>query len=300
MVFLNVLLPILVLVAVGYGMARGGRLSSGGLSKLTFWILSPALIFVALYENEVRPDVFLDLGVFIVLISLAFWGIALAVSRLGGLSAETGAALALALVFTNSGNYGLPFLLFAFGDEGFQLGVVYVSISSLLMSTLGIVISTWGDHWSWAPFGNILKTPLFYSVILAVALKLGGVGLPLPLMRPLELLAQAAIPMMLLLLGTQLVGVQLGKRLDLIGTATLLRLGLAPLAAWGLAGAMGFSGLLHDVAIVESSMPTAVNALVLASYYGRDSRLVSSVVLATTALSAPSLTALLLLLRGPG
>jgi len=101
------------------------------------------------------------------------------------------------------------------------------------------------------------------------------------------------VPVMILLLGVQLVGVRLGKRLALIGTATGVRLALAPLIAWGLAGAFGFEGLLADVAVLDSSMPTAVNALVLASYYDRDPRLVSSVVLTTTVLSALSLTLLL-------
>ncbi len=295
--FLDVLFPVLVLVAIGYALGRGGHLRAAGLSRLTFWVLSPALLFTALLDNDVRPAVFLDFGGFILLLSLAFWGIALLLGRLLKLGPNTTAALALALVFVNAGNYGLPFLLFAFGEEGFAIGVVYISLSAFLMSTLGVVIATWGQSMSWQPFLNVFKTPLFYGVALALGVKATGVGIPTFLMRPLDLLAQATVPTLLILLGVQLVGVRVGKRLPLIGAATALRLAAAPALAFGLTVLFGFEGLMRDVAVLDSSMPTAVNALVLASYYDRDPRLVSSIVLTTTVLSALSLTLLLAWLR---
>lgn len=298
MVFWEVIFPILALVAVGYGLGRRGHLEGEGLSKLTFWVLSPVLLFTALIHNEVEPALFVRLGGFVLVFSLVFWLLALALARLLRLSPDTGAALALALVFVNAGNYGLPFMLFAFGEEGFALGVVYISVSAFLMSTLGVVIATWGRTWSWEPFRNVLKTPMFYGVALALAFKGGGWQVPGFLMRPADLLAEATVPMLLILLGVQLVGVQLGRRWRLIGLATVLRLGLGPLVGWLLSGAFDLEGLLRGVAVLDSGMPTAVNALVLASYYGRDPRLVSSVVLTTTVASALSLTLLLLLLRG--
>jgi hypothetical protein len=296
MIFLNVLFPILVLVSVGYFLARRGYLDGEKLSKLSFWFLSPALIFSGLLENEIAPEIFFEFAIFIVLSSLIMWFVALSSGRLAKLGSDTSAALALSLVFPNSGNYGLPLLLFAFGEEAFALGVVYISVSTFVMSTLGVVISTWGESFSFKPFLNIFKTPIFYAVVLAVIIKSFEIEIPLFVIRPIDLLAQAAIPMLLVLLGTQLIGVQLGKRIKLISYATVLRLAAAPLFAWGLVTLLGFTGLLYKVAIIESSMPVAVNALVLATFYGRDPRLVSSVVLTTTALSIISLTILLLLL----
>jgi len=295
--FLDVLFPVLVLVAIGYALGRGGHLRAEGLSKLTFWVLSPALLFTALLDNHVQPDVFLDFGGFILLISLAFWGIALLLGKLLQLTPDTTAALALSLVFVNAGNYGLPFLLFALGEDGFALGVVYISLSAFLMSTLGVVIATWGRSLRWGPLLNVFRTPLFYGVALALMVKSTGAEVPTFLLRPLDLLAQATVPTLLILLGVQLVGVRVGKRLPLIGTATALRLVAAPALAFGLTLLFGFQGLMRDVAVLDSSMPTAVNALVLASYYDRDPRLVSSVVLTTTVLSALSLTLLLAWLR---
>lgn len=296
MVFLNVLFPILVVAAIGYILGRTGHLGSAELAKLNFWVLSPALIFTGLLENDISLTVFLDYGVFILAISLLLIGAALVMARWGRLDLDAQSALGLGLILPNTGNYGLPLLLFAFGDSGFALGVVYLSVSTLAMSTLGIVVASWGGARWRDSFLNVLKTPLFYAVVLAIGARLGGIELPLFVMRPLQLLADAAIPAMLLLLGTQLVGVQLGRRRTLIGLGTAVRLGLAPVLAWGLTLLLGFSGLTQSVAILQASMPTAVNAVVIATVYDRDPRLVSSVALATTIASVGTLGALLLLL----
>lgn len=298
MVLLDVLLPIFVLIAIGYALGRKGHLTPEPLSKLTFWVLTPTLLFVTLSKNALQLEIFAQLAAFVTLFSLAFWLIALGLGRLLQLKADTTAALALGLVFANNGNYGLPFLLFALGQSGFNLGVLYIAISSFLMATLGVVIATWGKGWSMRPFLNVFKTPLFYGVCLALLLKAANVALPLFILRPLDLLSQATIPMMLILLGVQLVGVEVGQRWRLIGTATALRLVGGPLIALLLVAWLGMDGLARSVAVLDSGMPTAVNALVLASYYRRDPPLVASVVLASTLFSALSLTLLLLWIQG--
>ena len=298
MVFLNVLFPIFVLVGIGYALARGGHLPAESLAKLTFWILTPALIFHELSDSEMELSVFLDYAVYIGLLSILFVGLALLVARARRLSTDTTSALALSLVLSNTANYGLPLLLFAFGQEAFELGMVYVSLSTLVMSTLGVAIATWDGTFHWHPLLNIFRTPLVYAVALAVLVRFTETELPVFLMRPIELLSDATIPVMLLLLGTQLVGVQLGKRLPLIGTATLIRLGVAPIAGWALSTLLGFSGLLQTTAIIEASMPTAVNAVVLSTVYDRDPRLTSSVVLTTTLASVLTLGLLVIILNG--
>ena len=296
MIFLNVLFPILVLVAIGYILTKTGHLKAEMISKLTFWILSPTLIFLVLYENDHPFHLFVDFGIFVVISTFVFWGLVLVIGRLANLSSDTTASLSLAVVFGNAGNYGLPLLLFAFGEVGFDLGVVYLSTSTLLMATLGIVIATWGNKLSWEPIIAVFKTPLLYSILFAVFFRLLNLELPEFVLRPITLIADAAIPIMLLLLGSQLVGVHLGKRIGLISFATLLRLAIAPVVALALATLIGLEGLSKSVVILQFSTPTAVNALVIATYYDRDPRLISSVILTTTLLSVITVGILLILL----
>jgi malate permease and related proteins len=47
----------------------------------------------------------------------------------------------LSTIFMNAGNYGGPFILFAFGEVAFQLAIAYWVIQSILMNTLGVFIA---------------------------------------------------------------------------------------------------------------------------------------------------------------
>ena len=74
---------------------------------------------------------------------------------------------------------------------------------------------------------------------------LKGLGineLPPALGRTSQLLADAAIPMMLVLLGLQLGGIAKLNRLPLVLTGTTIRLLLAPLIAIPLASVFGLTG----------------------------------------------------------
>jgi predicted permease len=73
---------------------------------------------------------------------------------------------------------------------------------------------------------------------------------------------------------------------------------VAPALAWVLAGVVGLSGLSRDVTVLESAMPTAVMATILATEFDSDPSFAALAVLLTTLLSLPTLTILLNLLIG--
>jgi malate permease and related proteins len=48
----------------------------------------------------------------------------------------------LGTIFPNSGNYGAPVAMFAFGATGFQYAVIFMVIHAFLMNTVGIFIAS--------------------------------------------------------------------------------------------------------------------------------------------------------------
>lgn len=293
----DVLWPIFAIIGIGFGLGKSGLLAPRPVARLTFWVLAPALIFTSLYGSEVRPAVFGQIFCFVLLFSLVMWGMAHLLGRLLGLERRSESGVALALIFTNCGNYGLPFLLFSLGQEAFDLGIVYLVNQQILLSTLGILIASRGERYSFQSFLEILRAPLLYAVAAGLALHESGLVIPEYLLRPLSMLSQATIPTFLLLLGLQLSQVRLGHRLREIIPAAALRLLGAPLISWPILVLLGIDGLLRSVMILEASTPAAVNALLLALEYDQDPELVSSVVLVTTVASIGTLPGLLLLLR---
>ncbi len=293
----NVLWPIFAIIGIGFGLGKSGLLAPRPVARLTFWALAPALIFTSLYGSEVRPTVFGQVFSFVLLFSLAMWGIAHLLCRALGLERRSESGVVLALIFTNCGNYGLPFLLFSLGQKAFDLGIVYLVSQQILLSTLGILIASRGERYSFKSFLEILRAPLLYAVAAGLALHESGLIIPEYLLRPLSMLAEATIPTFLILLGLQLSQVRLGNRLREAGSVTALRLCGAPLLAWPILALLGVGGLLRTVMILEASTPAAVNALLLALEYDRDPELVSSIVLLTTVASIGTLPLLLMLIR---
>ena len=211
---------------------------------------------------------------------------------------DTRAASVLSLCLNNNGNYGLPVLLFAFGEAGFTLGVIYMVTQMAFVVIFGIGAASWhkGMSLSRLPL-SILKVPWFYAFALALVVRAFSVSLPLAVSRPIELLAQAAIPLQLLLLGMALAKVRVEGLLRRAALLTAAKLLIPPVLAWGVTAALGIEGLLRTVLIVQASTPTAVNALVLSLQYNRRPDLVSSVVLLTTVGNLATMSALLNLLR---
>ena len=74
-----------------------------------------------------------------------------------------------ALTFPNTGNMGLPLALFAFGQEGLALAVVYFSCTVTLQFTLGISLSAGNLSLS-----RLIRTPTIYAVLISIVLLLLG------------------------------------------------------------------------------------------------------------------------------
>jgi hypothetical protein len=136
--------------------------------------------------------------------------------------------------------------------------------------------------------------PALYAVPLGLIANRFGWVLPLPLLRPLEMLGRAAVPTMLVVLGLQLAALPVDRRhCKLIGMATFFRLGLAPLLALALAIPLGLSGLARQVGVLQAAVPTAVTASIIASRYDAEPNLVAGSVLVSSLVSLVTVTALL-------
>jgi hypothetical protein len=132
-------------------------------------------------------------------------------------------------------------------------------------------------------------------VLLAFCLKYLDWEIPEFLLRAITLLGQAAIPLMLVLLGMQLARTRLQGNTGFISVSVLLRLLLAPFVAWGITTLLGIKGLTRDVVILQTSTPSAVLPLLYCLRFNTRPDLLAGAIFATTMLSALSLTVILYL-----
>jgi len=153
---------------------------------------------------------------------------------------------------------GMPICLFAFGEAGLALGTVYYAITSFLSNTLGVVVASAGS----APLGRALlqslRAPVLYAATAGLLLNRAQIEVPQSLFRAVDLLAGAAIPGMLVLLGSQLRSTRIDRSQSVIWRSAVIRLLGAPLTAWGLCVLLGIGGLERQVLILQAAMPPAV------------------------------------------
>ncbi len=294
MIFLDVTLPVFLVAGIGYAFARLTKLDVVALGRIVFYVFGPALIFRSVYTAELDPTEVARIAGF----AVAYHAVLFIVSRLHGrlrrLDEDTQSAATLALTLGNHGTYGLPVVYFMFGDRGLALAVVFLVCAIVLQSTFGVGVAMWrrGTR-PWNLVAGVFRVPWIYAFLAALAVRTVNVSVPDGLWRGIELVADGAIPLQLVLLGMELARLRVGAIAATTAELTLLRTIGAPLLALGLAAAVGAEGLLFSVLIIQGSMPSAINSMILAIRYDRRPDLAASVVFLTTLLSLASLTVVL-------
>ena len=241
---IDAVLPAFVIAALGYFLGERLGLEKQTLSRVCLNILVPALAFNSLVTSTVDLAVAGQLMVAALVFPVLEIVLFLPLFKLLKWDQNRSRAMLLATVFTNAGNYGLPVMLYAFGQEGMDLGVVFMVSQTLMIYSLGVYIAASSQMNPAAAMKQIAKMPAVWAALAGIGIRVAGVSIPQMLMRPVGLLSQAAVPVFLLLLGVQLIGSGAGQKswkVPSIGVA--LRLVVAPVIAMLLGKAIGLSGL---------------------------------------------------------
>ena len=297
-IFVNDIAPIFVLAAVGFWLARRGGASVKTLSTVSFHALSPCLVFDQIVSSHVGLSQSWRVVAFCVLITAAIGVAALLTASALKLDGATRASFLLVVMFSNSGNYALPVILFAFGESALAFASVYFVTSALLVYSVGVFVAASGRGSMRDSLRGLFQVPALWAVAAAVVVLSMHLSVPLPVMRPISLLGDAAIPVMLLVLGAQLERHTRPEHPAAVASAVTLSLVCAPILAFALAALLGLEGPARQAAIVEASMPAAVATTVLALQFDLDANLSTSVVLFSTLLSPFTLVLLIAYLSG--
>ena len=288
----SVILPVFLIIGVGVVLDRCFTIDLPTLSKLNFYVFVPALVMVKLLDADLPADTMLKVGGFGIAHVVILFAISLGAYSWGSLKAKR-AVLSLATMFYNTGNYGFPFVILAFGDEYVGIIAILLMTQNLLNFTLGI----WILEGSKASNGSLLKIPILYVLAIALAMRALGLDLVPSVKQPLTYLGNGLIPIALLTLGVQLSRCKISREIVPLSVLTVIRLVVSPVIGWGLVTALGIEGVTGAVLIASAGLPVAVNVFILAAEYNRDAELASQGVFWTTLLSPVTLAVVLMLVR---
>ena len=294
-----------VVILIGYVVGRAGVLGEHApfvLSRIVFFVLSPALLFTVLADADIHQlfsSMLAVSAISAVLACLLFAGVALLVFRRKLPEAIIGS---VASGYVNANNIGSPVAVYVLGNTAYSAPVILLQLLVLTPITLTILdITTSGK----ASFRRIVSRPLTNPLIigsaLGVVVSATGLELPDAVMEPFRIVGAAAVPLVLIAFGMSLHGQKLlapgsGRRDILL--ASTIKLAIMPLIAW-VFGRFVF-GLDHDqlfAAVVLAGLPTAQNIFVYAQRYERGVTIARDTVLITTVGSVPVLVLVALLLK---
>jgi malate permease and related proteins len=318
-ILLNVLAPILIMVALGAWLRWRFEIDLGTLSKLNIYLLVPGFIFDKVSSSTLSwgqmGGVVAITIVQAITLGLIVWGI----GRMLGASRKTLAAIALAVMFYNSGNYGLPLAELAFPGRGGERdgGAVQAFVlmtQNVLGYTLGLMIAAAAHA---GGIGRsalyIVRMPVLPTLAAALVARWWLQGdpsrqLPIAISKTAQYISAGLVPLALMTLGAQLASNPRWPRWKPVSMVLVLRLIVGPvqmaallwgfhLLGWGPLDLWGKNGWPAELMILTAAVPTAIVTLLLTLELNGDADLAADCVFWTTVFSCVTITGWLAVLR---
>jgi hypothetical protein len=292
LIFNQSLLPLLLIVAIAIFYQHVFQPDIKETATLALNIFAPLLIFDSLTRHQTTLLELWQPFMFMVLLT----GCMLALGWLGALAlrlqAQDRTSFVLACSMVNIGNLGLPLIYFTFGQQAVAMSVIIFVVFNIPLSTLAIFVSSDKAHTK-DMLLDVLKIPIFHAMIAALFFTGLGWQLPSGLAKGAHLMAQGAIPLLIFVLGLQLASISLDRHWVVfawsIVLALVIRLIASPFLADNLLTLFSFSDLEHNVALVQTSGPSALLPLMYAIKFNRSPELLAALILTTTLASGISL-----------
>lgn len=294
--FANNLLPIMLIAAAGYILGKTLTVDSRTIGRMVFYIFSPLLVFNLMVTSQLNLKQALTTVGYTAAVITIMGTLAFVLGKLFKLQRAHLLAVVLTVAFGNTGNYGLPLVKFAFGDEALAVASIFYVTTTILFNTVGVVIASLGHLDLKSAILGVFRLPILYAVTIALVVKGFGISIPLPLSRTIEIAANGAIPAMIILLGLELTRIEWTHSLRAMGLGVAVKLLIGPLVGLFLASLFGLQGHTRQGSVIEAAMPAAVATTVVATEYKLEPSLVTAIVFFGTVFSPLTLTPLIVYL----
>ena len=283
-----VMAPVLAGAGLGYLWVRLGHpYPVDFVTRLVFNIGTPSLVLASLAGADIDATTF---GQTMLAAALVILSMGAATFLVAKLLRRSWRVLIAPMMYPNTGNMGLPVVLYAFGSAGFAYGITVMVTVSLFQFTLGAVLNSQGN-----PLKTLVKTPTVYAIFISMALLLTGTSLPPWLANTVDLMSGFTVPLMLITLGVSLASIKVKNLRSGLGFS-LVRIPLAAVAAWLIAGWVGLPPLAQSILVVQMCMPVAVFNYLFAQRAQREPVYVASLVFCSTLLALVYIPVLLAIL----
>ncbi len=303
-IFLSILrsniAPIFVIILTGFLLGKKFDIDIKSLTKINLYVFVPSLVLVKVYETPIDAGL-LGAILFAFILMTLMTVVTIGLSHIRRYDQSMSNAVRNSILFYNSGNFGLPLIMLVFIDSplatyAVSIQIMILMVQNLTTNTYGLFNANRGKMTIGQSIAAVFRMPSIYAVSLAFLLKFLPFNVEgIFVWTALDFIKNGLVPIALITLGVQLSQAKLDFRLPDAYIASALRLIGAPILAYLLILLMGYDGVMAQVLLISSAVPTAVNTALIALEFDNEPDLSSQVVLMTTLCSGFTLTAVIYL-----
>lgn len=301
-ILLNNVVPLSLLIALGVILQRSFQLDIKTLSKLNFYLFSPAIMFQMLYESQLSFKVMSQVLLFFFVFFFATFGLVEIVMRIRGYKGGMRSAMRNSVIFYNSANYAIPLNQLVFVGDPFTLSIqiIIMMMQSLIPNTYGVYAVNAHKQKLKDTLKTILSMPVIYVIPIALIMRGFHIPVPQPLYISIDYIAKGFIATALTTLGVQLGSMKWQLKLKDVAISNFLRLCAGPLLGFLIVWAFGFEGDMAKALILSCAVPTSLSSVLLAVEFDNEPEFSSQVVFSSTVFSIFTVTFVIYLLQFVG
>ncbi|WP_282940697.1 AEC family transporter [Paenibacillus sp. RC67] len=298
-ILMNNVIPLSVMIALGAILYRAFKLDIKTLSKLNFYLFSPALVFKMLYESTLTFGLLVQTLAFFILFFIAMFILVEVVIRWRGYKGGMVPAMRNSVIFYNSANYAIPLNQLVFVGDAFTLSIqiIIMMMQNLLPNTYGIYSVNAHKKDTRQTLKTILSLPVIYMIPLAFVMRWLHIPVPEPIYAPINYVSNAFIATALITLGVQLGSMKWKLKLSDVVLSNVLRLLIGPTVGFAIVSMMGIHGVMAQALVLSCSVPTSLSSVLIAVEYDNEPEFSSQAVFSSTILSIFTVTLVIYLMK---
>lgn len=280
------LLGIYLFIAVGFGAkwTFKEKIDDRTITLLSVYFLQIFLTFWGLLKRPIDTNLLLAPSVYFGITLMALL-LMIPIAKLLFKDTKERSIATVAALIGNTGNLGIPLGIALFGEQCVPYMTLINLVNVFVVYTIGVFYYSRGEFSIRASLMNILKLPVLWAAMVAIALNLIGYRPSEAVDKTLMMGAYASMTMQLVLFGIYLYGIrleELNAKLSIWVSST--KFILIPALAWIVLGQIQMDGMVKGMIFLELIVPLAVANVNLASLYNCAPRTVTIQVFITSVL----------------
>ena len=303
---LRVVIPMIILMLIGYLMRvtkKITRQSMKEFDRIIFLVFMPVLLFKNIYDMNFHENFAAKEMIFAGICLIILFLIAYYVPRIFVKDGNKSSVIGQAVGRGNYILYGVAVSEALYGEGNAKIVVMLAVLVVPAINTFAAVILELNRSGKTSPrklFIAILRNPMIIASLLAFALNLSGVKIPVPIWSAIKGLANSTTTVSFISLGVGLEMIESkSDRMPLL-LGIILRMFIVPLIFMPISIFAGFRNESLCAMMIIFAAPSAVASYPMAVAMGADGKLAGQLVCTTTLLSVITIFLWTFILRSLG